>query len=132
LVIIIALVAIFFAFSPFSEGSERVSIDEIMRLIQAKEISEIEVEGESIRATALDGDRLKSNIGENTDIFELFGTYGIDPQDVDPDTEGNQPLSVVFVPSSGWGQWVPLSPRPGSGRPGDELRPEQAPFGFQF
>jgi len=95
LVIIIALVAIFFAFSPFSEGSETVPIGTIMSMAKNGELSKIEVRDQSITATALSGDQLKSSIGANTSIYDLFEVYKIDPQSVD----------VVFTPASGWGAW---------------------------
>ena len=95
LVIIIALVAMFFAFSPFSEGSETMPIGQIMSMAKNGELSRIEVTDQSITATALSGDQLKSSIGANTSIYDLFEVYKIDPQSVD----------VVFTPASGWGQW---------------------------
>src|SRR4030042_4519696 len=50
---------------------------------------------QSITATALDGDQLKSSIGANTSIYDLFQAYNINPESVD----------VVFTPASGWGVW---------------------------
>jgi len=95
LVIIIALAAIFFAFSPFSEGPEKVPLGTIMGMIKNGEISKIEVKEESITATALNGDDLRSNIASNTSIYDIFENYGIDAESVDTE----------FVPGSGWGQW---------------------------
>jgi len=94
-VIIIALVAVFFAFNPFSEESEEVPIGTLMEMVRNGEISKLEVREESLTATALNGDLLKSNIGANTSIYDIFETYEIEAESVD----------IEFVPGGGWGDW---------------------------
>jgi len=93
LVVIIALVVVFFAFNPFSEEKEEVAIGTLMAMVRNGEISKLEVGEESITATELNGDLLKSNIEANTSIYDIFETYEVEAESVD----------IEFVPSSGWG-----------------------------
>ena len=65
------------------DGADEFPIGALMDMVRNGEISRLEVKGESITATMLDGDRVKSNIGANISIYDLFEIYCIDPESVE-------------------------------------------------
>ena len=99
LIVIGALVAIFFTiFSSFSAGTEKVSIDTLMGMVDNEDVVKLEVRGESVTAygiegeslsdyTTVDGDRVtgdkvKSTIPADTSVYELFEAYEVGPTSV--------------------------------------------------
>jgi cell division protease FtsH len=65
-----------------------------MNMAKQGEVAKIEIQGESLTATLVNGDKVASHIG-STSIYDLFKTYGVDLESVE----------VVFIPPGGfnWG-----------------------------
>ena len=98
LLIIVAVIAIFFGMMRGGlGGTEEIFISDVIAQVKEGQIQKIEVRGENLtiyRGT----EKLKSRIGENTDILQLLREEGID-------TESGV-LDVVFEGSGGFGSFL--------------------------
>ncbi len=98
LLIIVAVIAIFFGMMRGGlGGTEEIFISDVIAQVKEGQIQKIEVRGENLtiyRGT----EKLKSRIGENTDILQLLREEGID-------TESGV-LDVVFEGSGGFGSFI--------------------------
>ena len=97
LLIIVAVIAIFFTLIPRGGTSER-DISDLISLArdQPTQIREIEVSGEKITVTKSDGEKFTSRVGRNTDFLQLLRDEGVK---VGPQSG----LSIRFKSSGGFG-----------------------------
>ncbi len=79
LVVVAALVAIFFAFFPSSPGTERVTESALMAMVDEGVITKLEVRGESVTAYLVNEEKVKSTIDADVGIHDTFKAYGIAP-----------------------------------------------------
>ena len=99
LLIIVAVVAIFFTLLSNLSGPKERTIDQVLELARSvpTRIDEIEVSGEKLTVTMLDGEKFTSRVGKNTDVLDLLANEGVK---VGPGESG---ISVRFKGSSGFG-----------------------------
>ena len=95
LVVIGALVAMFFTFFPSSPGTEKVSEGTLMTMVEEGVIAKLEVRDESVTAYGIEGasladyvtvddepvkrDKVKSTIDNDVGIYDTFDAYGVTP-----------------------------------------------------
>ena len=77
LLIIVAVIAIFFTMLRGFGGAKEVPISDIITWAKDGQIQSVEVKGEKVKAVR-SGEEFESRIGENTDVLELFRQEGVD------------------------------------------------------
>ncbi|MFW0859500.1 MAG: ATP-dependent zinc metalloprotease FtsH [Dehalococcoidia bacterium] len=79
LLIVIALVAAILVteLSPEGERPRELAINELISMAKEGEIQDILVRGTALEITTIDGEKLTSTIGVNTDILEMFSREGV-------------------------------------------------------
>ncbi|MBT9161924.1 MAG: ATP-dependent zinc metalloprotease FtsH [Dehalococcoidia bacterium] len=79
LLIVIALVAAILVteLSPEGERPRELAINELISMAKEGEIQDILVRGTALEITTIDGEKLTSTIGVNTDILEVFSREGV-------------------------------------------------------
>ena len=102
LLIIVAIVAIFFTLIPGFGGPEDRTIDSVITMAKSRPplIRKIEVSGEKITVTKTDGEKFNSRIGKNTDILTLLREEGV--------TIPDSGIEVKFSGSGGLGSFFGL------------------------
>ena len=72
ILIIAAIVIIFFTIIPSLGGSKEIPFTEVLSMAKAGDVTSIEVRRESLTVNTRGGTEFKSRIGESTDIIEVF------------------------------------------------------------
>ena len=78
LLIIVAVIAIFFTMVGSLGGTEERRFTEIISMAQDGQIQEIIVNGERLTVVKINGDKIKSRIGKNTDILQELRDEGVE------------------------------------------------------
>ena len=96
LLIIVAVIAVFFTIMGSFGGTKEKRITDIIDLAQSGQIQEIVVKGETLEVTH-GGETFKSRIGKNTDIFSVLQDAGVET--------GPGGVNVRFKGGSAWGSF---------------------------
>ena len=78
LLIIVAVIAIFYTMTRSLGGTQERPFTDIITLAEEGQIQEIAIDGERLTVTRLNGDKLKSRLGENTDIIKALQDAGVE------------------------------------------------------
>ena len=98
LMIIIAVVAIFYLLVPRGGSTERPLSAVIAGAVaDPPQIREIEVSGSKLNVTTTGGDEYTSRLGENADIYELLQNAGVGIE--------NSPIEIRFKSTGGFGSF---------------------------
>ena len=73
IIILVAFVVLFSVFLPGTESREEVPLSDVITMSQNKEIEKIEVDGEDLIITKIDGTKLESVKEANSTIYEITG-----------------------------------------------------------
>ena len=73
IIILVAFVVLFSVFLPGTEKTEEVPLSDVITMSQNKEIATIEVDGEDLLITKIDGTKVKSVKEANSTIYEITG-----------------------------------------------------------
>ena len=98
LLIIVAVLAIFFTMVSGWSGTEERSFTEVLSLAKQDDIQRIEVQGERLTVITVGGEKFKSRIGKETDLLNLLSREGVEtgPGGVNVKFKGNGGLGSVF------------------------------------
>ena len=78
LLIIVAVIAIFYTMTRSLGGTQERPFTDIITLAEEGQIQEIAIDGERLTVTRLNGDKLKSRLGGNTDIIKALQDAGVE------------------------------------------------------
>jgi cell division protease FtsH len=99
IIILVAFVVLFSVFLPGTETREEVPLSDVITMSQNKEIEKIEVDGEDLLITKIDGTKLKSVKESNSTIYEITGLV-LDGVEIDVKAPSGFGWSVLinFIP----------------------------------
>ena len=99
IIILVAFVVLFFVFLPGTEKTEEVPLSDVITMSQNKEIAKIEVDGEDLLITKIDGTKVKSVKEANSTIYEITGLVldGVEI-DVKPPSGFGWSVLINFIP----------------------------------
>ena len=96
LLIIVAVVAIFFTFFQSPSGSQEIPISQVIQMAKDRQISSIEINEDSLKITD-SGDRSYSSRKEGSaSIFEMLENAGVDVTGVEIGVKGTSGLGSIF------------------------------------
>jgi cell division protease FtsH len=96
LLIIVAVVAIFFTFFQAPSGSPEIPISQVIQMAKDRQISNIEINQDSLRITDTGG-RTYSSLKEGTaSIFEMLENAGVDVTGVEIRVKGTSGFGSIF------------------------------------
>jgi len=96
LLIIVAVVAIFFTFFQSPSGSQEIPISQVIQMAKDRQISSIEINEDSLRITD-SGDRSYSSRKEGSaSIFEMLENAGVDVTGVEIGVKGTSGFGSIF------------------------------------
>ncbi|MDP6101984.1 MAG: ATP-dependent metallopeptidase FtsH/Yme1/Tma family protein, partial [Dehalococcoidia bacterium] len=96
LLIIVAVVAIFFTFFQAPSGSQEIPISQVIQMAKDRQITTIEVNQDSLRIVDAGG-RSYSSLKEGTaSIFEMLENAGADVTGVEIRVKGSSGLGNIF------------------------------------
>ena len=95
LLIVVAVIAIFYTLFPSVGGSDERPISEVIALAKQRQIEEIEIRGDKLTARTIRGDTITSRKEGGASLIELLTDAGVDPYGSNP--------TVVVKGSSGIG-----------------------------
>ena len=95
LLIVVAVIAIFYTLFPSVGGSDERSISELIAMAKQRQIDTIEIRGDKLTAITISGDTLTSRKEGAVSLHELLMDAGVDPNGTNP--------TVVVKGSSGLG-----------------------------
>ncbi len=78
LLIIVAIVAIFFTMMGNLSGTEERPFTEVISLAKEERVQKIEISGEKLTVETLNGEKFNSRVGERTDVFKVLQDEGIE------------------------------------------------------
>ena len=78
LLIIVAIVAIFFTMMGNFSGTEERPFTEVISLAKEERVQKIEISGEKLTVETLNGEKFNSRVGERTDVFKVLQDEGIE------------------------------------------------------
>ena len=78
LLIIVAIVAIFFTMMGNFSGTEERPFTEVISLAKEERVQKIEISGEKLTVETLSGEKFNSRVGERTDVFKVLQDEGIE------------------------------------------------------
>ena len=96
LLILGAVVAIFYVVFRSPSSGQDVDITEIITLAQARDLVQIQVDGNSIEAETREGARLRSLKEENVSILELLNDAGVDTGSIPVEVKQSSSFGRVF------------------------------------
>jgi cell division protease FtsH len=99
IIILVAFVVLFSVFLPGTEKTEEVPLSDVITMSQNKEIAKIEVDGEDLLITKIDGTKVKSVKEANSTIYEITGLVldGVEI-DVKPPSGFGWSVLINFIP----------------------------------
>jgi cell division protease FtsH len=102
LLIIVGVIAVFFTILSSLSGPEERTIDQVLTMARSTppQIKEIEVSGQELTGTLVNGEKFSSRIGQTTDILELLSSEGIKVG------AGESGISVRFKTPGGMGSFI--------------------------
>ena len=96
LLIIVAVLTIFFTFFQAPSGSETIPLSQVIQMVKNKQVSEIQVNDNTLTVSVL-GDRTYRSRKENgTSIFSILDESGADYSAVKIEVKGNSGLGNLF------------------------------------
>ena len=95
LLIIVAIIAIFFTFFPGRGSGTEVSISEVVSMAQSGRLQTIVVDGNSLSIRARDGQEFSSRKEDGASVLEILRDAGVD-SGVDVEVRGSSGLSNIF------------------------------------
>ena len=95
LLIIVAIIAIFFTFFPGRGSSTEVSISEVVSMAQSGRLQTIVVDGNSLSIRARDGQEFSSRKENGASVLEILRDAGVE-SGVDVEVRGSSGLSNIF------------------------------------
>ena len=95
LLIIVAIIAIFFTFFPGRGSGTEVSISEVVGMAQSGRLQSIVVDGNSLSIRARDGQEFSSRKEDGASVLEILRDAGVD-SGVDVEVRGSSGLSKIF------------------------------------
>ena len=98
LLIIVAVIAIFFTMLNSLGGTEERPLSHIIAWAEEGNVQEIVVQGNKLAVITRSGEKFKSRVGDNTDVLDLL-------QNADVDL-GPGGLNVTFKGGGGWGSFL--------------------------
>ena len=96
LLIIVAVLTIFFTFFQAPSGSETIPISQVIQMAKNKQVRSIQVNDNTLNVTAIDGQTYRSRKESGTNIYETLVDSGADVTGVDIEVEGNSGLGNLF------------------------------------
>ena len=95
LLIIVAIIAIFFTFFPGRGSGTEVSISEVVSMAQSGRLQTIVVDGNSLSIRARDGQEFSSRKEDGASVLEILRDAGVE-SGVDVEVRGSSGLSNIF------------------------------------
>ena len=96
LLIIVAVVAIFFTFFQAPSGSQEIPISQVIQMAKDRQISSIEINEDSLKITDSAG-RTYNSLKEGTaSIFEMLENAGVDVTGVEIRVKGTSGFGNIF------------------------------------
>ncbi|MDA0988905.1 MAG: ATP-dependent zinc metalloprotease FtsH [Chloroflexi bacterium] len=96
LLIIVAVVAIFFTFFQAPSGSQEIPISQVIQMAKDKEIRTIEINEDSLRVVDIGGRSYTSLKEDTASIFEMLENAGADVAGVEIEVKGSSGLGSLF------------------------------------
>jgi len=96
LLIIVAVVAIFFTFFQAPSGSQEIPISQVIQMAKDKQISSIEINEDSLRITDSGGRSYNSRKEGSASIFEMLENAGVDVTGVEIGVKGTSGFGSIF------------------------------------
>lgn len=96
LLIIVAVVAIFFTFFQGPSGSTDVPVSQVIQMAKDKQIRSIEINGDSLRVERINGEIYNSRKEEGSSVLELLENAGADVTGVSIEVKGTSSLGNIF------------------------------------
>ena len=95
LLIIVAVIAVFYAIVPARGGTTEISINEVIGLARDNRVEAILVDGDLLEIKAKDGAEFKSRKEPGTSVYEMLLEAGVD-SGVNVEVQGSSGLSSIF------------------------------------
>ncbi|MCZ6614474.1 MAG: ATP-dependent zinc metalloprotease FtsH [Chloroflexi bacterium] len=96
LLIIVAIIAIFFTFFPGRGSGTEVSISEVVAMAQSGRLQSIAVDGNSLSVLTRDGQEFSSRKEDGASVLEMLRDAGVDASAVEVEVRGSSGLSNIF------------------------------------
>ena len=96
LLIVVAIIAIFFTFFPGRGSSTEVSISEVVAMAQSGRLQTIVIDGNSLSIRTRDGQELSSRKEEGASVLEMLRDAGVESVVVEVEVRGSSGLSNIF------------------------------------
>src|SRR3990167_5707989 len=78
LLVLVAVVAIFFTLFPPSPPGREIGLSEVLAMAKTNQVQKIEVQGDTLLATKSDGEKVRSRKEPSASVFDIMGKAGID------------------------------------------------------
>ena len=96
LLIIVAVVAIFFTFFQAPSGSRDISLSQVIQMAQGLQVRTIEVNEDSLKVIDNNGDTFRSRKESSASIVELLTDAGVDVTTLEIRVEGSSGFGSIF------------------------------------
>ncbi len=97
LLIIVAVVAIFFTFFQAPSGSRDIPISEVIQMVKSGQVRSIEISEDSLRVVDVGNNVFRSRKESSASIYEMLGDAGADATGVEIGVEGSSGLGNIFA-----------------------------------
>ena len=97
LLIVVAVIAIFYTLFPSVGGSDERAISELIAMARQRQIEKIEVRGDKLTATTISGDTVTSRKEGGTSVTELLIDAGVDPATLTIVVKGSSGIGSLFT-----------------------------------
>ena len=78
LLVLVAVVAIFFTLFPPSPPGREVGLSDVLAMAKNNQIQKIEVQGDTLLVTKSDGEKVRSRKEPSASVFDIMGKAGVD------------------------------------------------------
>ena len=96
LLIIVAVVAIFFTFFQAPSGSRVIPLNQVIQMAQLQQIRSIEVSDRSLKITDNGGETYRSRLEDNASLVEVLNYAGVDATTFEIEVQGSGGLGSLF------------------------------------
>ncbi len=94
--IIISVLAVFFTFFQAPSGKSTIPVSQVVQMAKDKEIRSIKVDIETLVIEDMGGNTYTSRKEENTNIFEMLETAGVDISGIEIEVQGGSGLGSIL------------------------------------
>ena len=96
LLIIVAVVAIFFTFFQAPSGSQDIAISQVIQMAKNRQIRTIEVNGDSLKIIDIGGQTYRSRKESTANIFDMLQSAGVDATTMEIEVKGPGGFGNIF------------------------------------